>query len=896
MEPERQGYKTLGSSEPAMAESSVRATVAASLIPSAGGDAEWEPLPSGLGLGARGALRRALWLPAVLLAVCGALLLAHCGLAGGLVASFAPGGDAAAVRLGSPERQGDLASYADAGQGASTAEWAKLQEGRTIYAVGDDMRVYKQELWRMTRNSRWRPAATGEFLSLAIGERRLYGVGRDHKVYSLPLDAEDAGGSGNWTLASASHASWLAVSPGTGAIFKIGVDDLLYRQATVGLAPDSPWEGPLGASTRLRSIAATGDVLFGVGVDGKVYSASASAVGEADAWRGPISGGSNITAIAVFGDSALGVGIDGRVYRQTATDMWAVVGGGRVRSIAVTRPRARWLPSSPAWSRRGAAVAEAWASSVADDEFGGPDTEGPANLLSGGHWRCRWGEIQRQWMVLDLGRPISVEAVRVRGSTSDVKKNPRTVRWQAGDSLSGPWSDAVAPFEAPENGEAWGTARLEMPRVSRWWRLFVVDSWGNGGPGEDMLVVSGFGIKGYPVPQQDEVDSSQCSPGRFVPPPRPDMATDHNGVALRDVCFEGDGPHHVFVIGDWGGIVFEPGTPPRPADHRSRLFTHQHRPFVEGVDDTAQLRVAAQMQRRAVTSRPDYVLNMGDNFYWGGVTAMCGATMGVEVTDTGQWGAIFEDIYRGPGLDYVQWLGVLGNHDYGGFMFTSGWDQIIAYTWANIPSSTGRWVTPAQYWRSKVRYSDFSVDYFFLDTNVFDAFDPIDFVGHNLCSMTHNPANASCAPQGPGSIWACSKWFDDLWAAQTAWLERGLDESKAEWQVIVTHFPAEWGKDFWTVLARKYGVDLYVSGHTHHQVVFAPGEEGNWIGDTALLISGGGGGITSQETPDVDGEDDEYGFMDLTLSRESIVVEAISHGGQIRRRLTVRPRQREPRS
>merc|ERR1719401_580166 len=72
---------------------------------------------------------------------------------------------------------------------------------------------------------------------------------------------------------------------------------------------------------------------------------------------------------------------------------------------------------------------------------------------------------------------------------------------------------------------------------------------------------------------------------------------------------------------------------------------------------------------------------------------------------------VFESIYEGEGLDGKQWLGVLGNHDYGGYTFTAAWDQAIAYTWGG-PKSTGRWVTPARYWSAKVHYPDFSVDYY----------------------------------------------------------------------------------------------------------------------------------------------------------------------------------------
>merc|ERR1740121_2162217 len=81
------------------------------------------------------------------------------------------------------------------------------------------------------------------------------------------------------------------------------------------------------------------------------------------------------------------------------------------------------------------------------------------------------------------------------------------------------------------------------------------------------------------LPSREE---QPCQP-RFFAPKLPLNATALNGVRVEDACFSGPGPHHVFVIGDWGGI----GNPPEPADHTRMKFA-KHRTFVSGVDDQAQ--------------------------------------------------------------------------------------------------------------------------------------------------------------------------------------------------------------------------------------------------------------------------------------------------------------------
>lgn len=373
---------------------------------------------------------------------------------------------------------------------------------------------------------------------------------------------------------------------------------------------------------------------------------------------------------------------------------------------------------------------------------------------------------------------------------------------------------------------------------------------------------------------------AQAACGRFEAPEIPSKATGHNGVGLAETFFEGEGPHHVFLIGDWGGVD-EEGHGPVPADHRGPESA-KGRNFVVGVDDQAQKRVAAQMRKRAAASDPGYILNVGDNFYWGGLQTTCGKDVGDHQDPYNQWGKIFENIYSGPGLDGKQWLGVLGNHDYGGFYFTSGWDQTISYTWGP-ESSTGRWLTPAQYWSAKVNYPDFSVQYLFVDSNLFNAWAHDYDVDHNICG-THNEerGSGSCSQTGPYSVDECQGWFQDLWNQQVGWMEDILKKRDSDWQIVVTHFPAvSHGVDDWKRLCDTYGIDLIVTGHEHLQKVW--GNDGNNpLAPTTHLISGGGGGITSEGTPAGDGHDDMYGFFDLTLTKDVIRAEAISHGGVTR--------------
>lgn len=317
---------------------------------------------------------------------------------------------------------------------------------------------------------------------------------------------------------------------------------------------------------------------------------------------------------------------------------------------------------------------------------------------------------------------------------------------------------------------------------------------------------------------------------------------------------------HFFGIGDWGGDGLNGQTWENPGKYNWRGGK------VEGPDDFAQRYVARQMKKLAVSADPDFIINAGDNFYPGGIDNKCGPQQATAGADpTGQFGTVFETQYTGPGLDGKPWLSVLGNHDYGGISFEAGWDLQIFHTW-----HSNTWRMPAQFWSQNVQYSGFSVDVFMLESNFLDAKPVGADPGHNICQDGFQ-TNQDCWGLNLNS---CFRHFQDSWHASLDMLEEGLKRSTADWKIINTHFPgsAIAGLSRIQELHSRYGFDLLFTGHTHYQV---DGEDHGipWI------VSGGGGGVTSDAKPSITGHDDAYGFVDFTINKDYLKYDMHSWGG-----------------
>ncbi|CAK9034489.1 unnamed protein product [Durusdinium trenchii] len=69
------------------------------------------------------------------------------------------------------------------------------------------------------------------------------------------------------------------------------------------------------------------------------------------------------------------------------------------------------------------------------------------------------------------------------------------------------------------------------------------------------------------------------------------------------------------------------------------------------IDYRAQVKVADAIKKRAPDTKPDLFINVGDNFYWGGVNTDCGTPMNkIHPVTAHQFTEIFERVYFGPGL------------------------------------------------------------------------------------------------------------------------------------------------------------------------------------------------------------------------------------------------------
>lgn len=386
------------------------------------------------------------------------------------------------------------------------------------------------------------------------------------------------------------------------------------------------------------------------------------------------------------------------------------------------------------------------------------------------------------------------------------------------------------------------------------------------------------------------------------PPPKlssPSTPMVYNGKDMPVMCIDKD-IGQFYGIGDWGGSVAGGGTWTNPGkcagladmmklqeannytldyDKFLHLFEEQWPPAnlrrCDNQDHWGQKLVADQMKQKAEELKTkgktlDFVLNAGDNFYPGGVNTQCGQFGdNIPWDPSGQFVGMWSNIYLVGALKEAPWISSLGNHDYGGRSHHTGWDVQVFFTWKHA-----QWFLPAQYYTQLIQYQDFAIKVFVLDSNFMDC---CDDPNHRIC-------------QGGGDCFgitdsSCVKMLNDNWAKGLEMLENGLKNSKAEWHIILTHFPGQSiaGQPKIAELDNKYGIDLIFSGHAHYQ-----GYDGQ--GKIKVIVSGGGGGVTTDagNCPLCPG----YGFVQFGISATEMNFQMWNWNGHLNEEHKLHPKGR----
>lgn len=233
------------------------------------------------------------------------------------------------------------------------------------------------------------------------------------------------------------------------------------------------------------------------------------------------------------------------------------------------------------------------------------------------------------------------------------------------------------------------------------------------------------------------------------------------GIVL--CCFHGAaaaGKLNFLVLADWGGLP--------------------NFPFRTPIEQAVAARLAV-VSRQINAS---FVLALGDNFYFDGVTDV----------DDPRFQETYNQVFLSSSSD-VNWYLVAGNHDHNGNISAQ-----IAYS-----RLVKRWNYPALYYKLSVPIpgTPLHADILMTDSIV-------------LCGNTGSDLSYK-QPPGPHSVTEAEKHW--------AWIEENLAMSKADYLIVTGHYPvysiAEHGPTYCLVdrlmpLLHKYNVTAYMSGHDHN--------------------------------------------------------------------------------
>lgn len=207
-----------------------------------------------------------------------------------------------------------------------------------------------------------------------------------------------------------------------------------------------------------------------------------------------------------------------------------------------------------------------------------------------------------------------------------------------------------------------------------------------------------------------------------------------------------------------------------------------------------QKQVADQMAKTASDAGISFVVNVGDNFYYCGITN----------TSDPQIQTDFENVYTDASLQ-VPWYSTLGNHEYG--------YNVEAQLQYKDPK--GRWTIDSRYYTKRVQLtSDNFLSLIVLDTS------PCIQDYRNTDPANWDPCGSdfpTCAPIMEGQCEFHPNIMTQDCSAQLQWFNQALTQvPKDDWLIIVGHHKAFEidVADFLTPMMSR-GFDLYLNGHTH---------------------------------------------------------------------------------